>query len=263
MTKPNKFRRMFTVFATWAGVLAIVLGGTASAVNFAQDRQIDQVVAQIEQDRIAADTQSCESGNRLRASIRELAYELGAQETTLIVVETKFADRDCSTVIGATERTVADLGLTDAAVVYDLGGRKVNGSCRDLFSTADYTAVDQWPGDGVDVVVDAAVWQPERLCDVALSTEVLEHAEQWREIVANMASMVRPGGFVIITCATHERRPHSAVHGGGLEHGEYYGNVPERELGDALGLSLVDVHTETVELPEPHFSDLYAWARKP
>jgi hypothetical protein len=41
-------------------------------------------------------------------------------------------------------------------LVLDIGGRDMNGTVRDLWPGADYTAMDITDGPGVDVVADAA-----------------------------------------------------------------------------------------------------------
>ena len=45
--------------------------------------------------------------------------------------------------------------------VVDLGGRNVNGTTRDTIGCDLYIAVDIAPGDGVDVVCDAAEYRPD------------------------------------------------------------------------------------------------------
>jgi 2-polyprenyl-3-methyl-5-hydroxy-6-metoxy-1,4-benzoquinol methylase len=44
--------------------------------------------------------------------------------------------------------------------------------------------------------------------DVAISSEVIEHIENWRMAVASIAALVRPGGSVIITTQAGKRYPH-------------------------------------------------------
>lgn len=121
---------------------------------------------------------------------------------------------------------------TSAAVsVLDVGGRNVNGSPRDLFPAADpYTVLDILPGDGVDIVADAATWTPDRAYDVAVCCEVLEHTPAWREICATAYAALRPGGLAILTMAGPGRAPHSAFDGGPVRDGEYYANVYPGDL---------------------------------
>lgn len=130
---------------------------------------------------------------------------------------------------------VAAHATTDAVEVLDIGGRNVNGSIRDLFPNATkYTAVDIRPGDGVDVVADAATWVPDQEYDVVVSTETFEHTEVWPQICNTMFKAMKPGGKLILTMAGPGRGEHSAIDGGPLQPGEYYGNVDGERLRDTL-----------------------------
>lgn len=111
--------------------------------------------------------------------------------------------------------------------VLEVGSYNVNGEVRQLF-TGHYLGIDLHPGPGVDVAVDAAEFDPPRLFDVVVSTEVLEHTPRWREIVAMCGVALRPGGALILTCAGPGRAPHGA-HGDGVG-SEWYDNVSAPDL---------------------------------
>lgn len=126
---------------------------------------------------------------------------------------------------------------TDRPVsVLDLGGRDVNGTVRPLFPNATvYRVVDILPGDGVDVVADAADWTPDRQYDVVVCCETFEHTARWPEICATAFAACRPGGQLILTMAGPGRPEHSAIDGEFRLHpGEYYGNVDPAELWRVL-----------------------------
>lgn len=114
--------------------------------------------------------------------------------------------------------------------VVDAGGRDVNGSPRLLFPHARYVAIDLHDGPGVDVVADAATWRPDQPADLVLSVEVLEHAPDPAALVTAAWEMLRPGGRLVVTCATDPRAAHSGSDGGPLLPGEYYRNIPAEEL---------------------------------
>jgi SAM-dependent methyltransferase len=121
--------------------------------------------------------------------------------------------------------------------VLDLGGRDVNGSVRDLFPNAlMYTVLDAIPGDDVEIVADAATWDPrERRWDVIVAAEVFEHTAHWPAICRTAFKACRPGGTFIVTCAGPGRPPHSAIDGLlRLHPGEHYANVPAAELHRVL-----------------------------
>ena len=100
--------------------------------------------------------------------------------------------------------------------VAELGSRNVNGSVRDLFPDADYTGVDMagTKAEGVDIQADAKTWDGGRKrYDIVVTTEALEHEEQWREILATAHRILKPGGYLFVTCAGTGRESHS-VDGG-------------------------------------------------
>lgn len=116
--------------------------------------------------------------------------------------------------------------------VLELGSRDINGTPRTLLAGVPYVGIDLVNGPGVDIVADAAMYAPETLADVVLCCEVLEHAEEAPGIVFNAVACAKPGGHVLITCATDPRAPHSAVDGGGLRDGEWYRNIQPEDLID-------------------------------
>lgn len=152
------------------------------------------------------------------------------------------------------DRAVAETVRTHAMLrtvpsVLDIGGQNVNGSLRDLFNPcgADYLAVDIYDGPGVDLVANCATLRLERLFDVVLCTEVLEHTPEWPQIVETCALHAKPGGLglVVITAATDPRKPHSWT---GVEpppDDEYYQNVSPDALREIAATLLDDVDVST------------------
>lgn len=119
--------------------------------------------------------------------------------------------------------------------VLDVGGRDVNGTPRHLFGDAKtWTVVDLADGPNVDLVGDICTMGLEAVADTVLCLEVLEHAENWRGIIAACAKALRHSGTLIVTCAGPGREEHSAVDGGPLHDGEWYRNVTTAELADAM-----------------------------
>ena len=139
--------------------------------------------------------------------------------------------------------------------VLDLGGRDINGSPRALFPGAVcYTVLDIRDGPGVDVVADAATWQPDGLWDVVVCAETFEHAAQWRAIVRTAFAACAPGGTFIVTTAAPGRPPHSAADGEfRLLPGEHYANIRPGELERVLTVSgwadvVVDVQASPADV---------------
>lgn len=117
--------------------------------------------------------------------------------------------------------------LPPRRAVVELGARDINGGVSQLFMGAShYVGVDVAEGQGVDVVADAATFQPDFQPDTVVCCEVLEHAQNADRIVQNAIEMLAPGGVFIMTCATDPRKPHSAEDGRLISGGqEFYRNV--------------------------------------
>jgi hypothetical protein len=132
---------------------------------------------------------------------------------------------------GAAYLWVRDHAPDEPGHVLDIGGRNVNGSPRASFpEAASYTVLDIMPGEGVDIVADAATWQPNRVYDTIVCCEVFEHTPSWPEILVTCGRALSPIGTLIVTTAGPGRGEHSAIDGGALRPGEYYGNVHPDEL---------------------------------
>lgn len=140
------------------------------------------------------------------------------------------------------ETALNDFGPITGEVV-EFGSRDANGGVRDLFPNArSYFGIDVADGEGVDMVGDAARWQPKQAYACVISTETFEHTMQWREMLRIAALALAPDGIMLITCATGSRPPHSAtIPDSRPSPGEYYGNVREqdfRQAAEAVGLKV-------------------------
>jgi hypothetical protein len=144
--------------------------------------------------------------------------------------------------------------------VIELGALNVNGGVRYLFPHAEVVGVDVVPGDGVDVVCDAADYLPEVPADCVVSTEMLEHTARAREVILAAFDMLVPGGLLVVTAAAPGRNPHSAYGASAPLDGEFYRNVSAGEL--ALWLEEAGFERCVVdERPRP--SDVRCVAYKP
>ena len=152
------------------------------------------------------------------------------------------------------ERLVGRLhrsGQVSMLDILEVGSFDVNGSIRGLFDGCNsYLGVDLVPGPGVDLV-SGGHKLPDSLgpFDLAIATEVFEHDRFWRETLARMSSLCKPGGAVLVTCATTGRPEHgtsrtdpSLSPGTSQGYAEHYKNVTEKELrreAATLGFSTV------------------------
>ena len=151
----------------------------------------------------------------------------------------------------------------DAARVLDLGGRDINGSARLAFPFAVvYTVLDIAPGDGVDIVADAASWDTggERWACV-VSSETFEHTAYWPAICRTAYTALEDGGRFIVTTAAPGRPPHSGIDGGWVLHdGEHYANIQPHRLEVVLrAVGFVDITVDVQQFP----ADVRAVATKP
>lgn len=93
--------------------------------------------------------------------------------------------------------------------VIEVGSLDVNGSVRpdiEALGPAAYVGIDMRPGPGVDVVCDAAELVDrfgEAAFDVVISTELLEHARDWRRVVSNFKRVARPGGLLLVSTRSY------------------------------------------------------------
>jgi SAM-dependent methyltransferase len=89
--------------------------------------------------------------------------------------------------------------------VIEVGSLDVNGSLRSFvekFVPQRYIGVDIGHGPGVDITCDATEIVERfgsEAFDVVISTEVLEHIRDWRKVIANFKTILKPGGVLLIT----------------------------------------------------------------
>ncbi len=124
----------------------------------------------------------------------------------------------------ATDRTID---------VIEIGSRDVNYNIRPHFPNARYWGVDAQDGPMVDEIADGATWQPPAPVDLVVCAEVFEHTPAWRDIVGNIAAMLRPGGRAVFTMAGPGRPEHGLNIDDPLHPG-WYRNIEPDELREAL-----------------------------
>lgn len=93
--------------------------------------------------------------------------------------------------------------------VLEIGSLDITGSARDYFHKCQYLGLDVAAGKGVDIVCQAQEYTaPSNSFDHVLSCEVMEHNPQWAATFLNMVRLCKPGGLVLMTCATTGRAEH-------------------------------------------------------
>jgi SAM-dependent methyltransferase len=98
--------------------------------------------------------------------------------------------------------------------VLEVGSLNVNGSVRAFFSSAAvYTGVDLFAGPGVDLLMNAhALAFADAAFDVVVSTEMLEHDDEFWRSAAEMGRVLRAGGLLILTARGNGFMPHEYPH---------------------------------------------------
>lgn len=153
--------------------------------------------------------------------------------------------------------------------IVEIGSANVNGSIRPLFAGSHYTGVDLAAGPDVEVVAsghDVALAADS--VDLAISCECFEHNPMWRGTFINMHRMTRPGGVVVMTCASRGRPEHGTTRTrpydspGSLSIGwDYYRNLNQSDFERQLPLaSMFESHAF---FRNDVSKDLYLAGRKP
>ena len=150
--------------------------------------------------------------------------------------------------------------------VVEFGSLNLNGTVRDFFSDCDYTGVDIVEGDGVDRVGYCHEFYKDIDYDVVISCEMLEHDLFYYTSLQKMAELLKPGGLLIITCATEGRAEH-----GTAEHSPadspatngYYKNITISDVMFAYGDLIRAGYFDTFHVELNHEShDLYIYAKR-
>lgn len=142
--------------------------------------------------------------------------------------------------------------------VVEAGALNVNGTARDAIEAlgpASYLATDMRDGAGVDLVCKAENL-PRHVtgADVLVSTEMLEHAEDWAAAVRGMVNALAPGGLLLLTA----RGPGFPPHGYPDDHWRFTPEIMARILR-ACGLETVRCEPDS----DPQSPGVFVLARKP
>ena len=93
--------------------------------------------------------------------------------------------------------------------VLEIGSLDICGSVRTFFEDCDYTGIDVAEGPGVDIACQGQEYDGEDgSFDLVLSCEAMEHNPMWKETFLNMIRLTRPGGMLLMTCASFGRPEH-------------------------------------------------------
>ena len=93
--------------------------------------------------------------------------------------------------------------------ILEIGSWIANDSIRKYFHNCEYIGADVAAGPGVDVVCSGELLEFENnFFDLTVSCECFEHNPEWIATFNNMYRMVKPGGLVLMSCASIGRGEH-------------------------------------------------------
>jgi hypothetical protein len=156
--------------------------------------------------------------------------------------------------------------------VLDIGSQDINGNNRFLFFNYNYTGVDIGPGKNVDVIAKGHEFDSDKLYDIVISTEVLEHDMFWEKTLLNMVRLTKPGKLMIMTCASTGRAEHGTINSEGIEAFSspltaqieewmnYYKNLTEDDIRNVLDVE--NIFSQYYFEYNPHACDLYFFGIK-
>ena len=125
--------------------------------------------------------------------------------------------------------------------VLDIGSRDVNGTIRDQFEGPGYLGCDMVAGPNVHLVGHAGdLTFCDGFFDCIVSCEALEHDLRWEHTLNNAVRMLRPGGLLVITCASPTRGEHGTARSlpedcPGLPWPNYYRGLTPEDFAYAFG----------------------------
>ena len=118
--------------------------------------------------------------------------------------------------------------------VLEVGSLDINGSVRQFFQDCDYIGIDLGHGRGVDIVCQGQDYNaPDNTFDTCISCECFEHNPAWVETFQNMHRMVKPGGLIVMSCATIGRAEHGTKRTSPADApfcDDYYKNLTEQDF---------------------------------
>lgn len=92
--------------------------------------------------------------------------------------------------------------------VLDVWSLDINGNNRYLFEWWMYTWVDLWEWPNVDIIWDFSKYPIDMNFDIVISTEMLEHCENYTGALKNMVSALKSWWLLLITAAGEWRPEH-------------------------------------------------------
>jgi SAM-dependent methyltransferase len=140
--------------------------------------------------------------------------------------------------------------------ILEIGSRNVNGTIRPYVESRDprtYVGVDKEDGPSVDKIVDANNVVDEfgqESFDIVITTEMLEHINNWECVISNIKRVCKSGGLIVITTRSK-----------GFEYHAYPDDYWRYEVPD-MEILFSDCDIITLE-PDPLEEGVFLKAAKP
>lgn len=151
------------------------------------------------------------------------------------------------------------------ARVLDIGSLDINGNNRYLFESPDYTGIDLGKGRNVDVECRGHLYRNPAPYDIVISTECFEHDQFWPLTIYNAASLLKPQGLFMWSCATTGRPEHGTRRTTPADSpftfdSDYYMNITAADVMTSVNIpALFDRYQFLVN---EQAADLYFWGIK-
>ena len=137
-----------------------------------------------------------------------------------------------------------------------------------MFENCNYLGCDITSGDNVDIVSKIHEYQGEdESFDTIISTECLEHDENYVSSLRSIMRMLKPNGIFIMSCATTGRPEHGTLNTDGDSscpqlNTNYYKNLTEQDIREALPSIVEEVFSSFNFAVNEKSCDLYFWGIK-
>lgn len=133
----------------------------------------------------------------------------------------------------------------EGKIIVDVGSMDIVGCNKDLFVDCDYLGIDLGEGKNVDLICPVEDFYPNHQFDVAISTEMLEHAVNWEKALLSMYRLLKSGGLLVLTAGGEGRGEH-----GTIGHAEwaspftngYYRNISNEMFSGVLKPEMFDTY---------------------
>lgn len=164
---------------------------------------------------------------------------------------------------------------------YYRGGNLVDVGCLDslvpLLAHERYPKAELW---GVDVAEEAIIAMrrrmpyvnyqvrdayetrfPDEYFDYAVAGEVIEHLENPKQFITELARIVKPGGVLAISTPLNE-----AIDPGAVDHERHIWSFDEQDIKDLLSpfgsVTLATLRSQKFPIYKYHFPNIIGWCKK-